>query len=1245
MNQKKIRKLLRDPKLFFKDMLHKRLPKKSSVAPTLVKKKGNYSYSVVAAVYGVEKYLDDFFKSLVNQSLDFKTHIQLVMVDDDSPDTSAEIIKKWQKKYPENIIYLKKDNGGQASARNLGLKYATGDWISFIDPDDFVNSDYFHALDKHITKNNGDLLFVGCNFIFYFEDKNQFSDTHPLKFRFQKESKIKISDDVNFYQLSASTAVFNSEKLSKYSVNFDENIKPSFEDGEFIARLALMAQGEYVSFLPSAKYFYRKRADGSSTLDKAAFDERRYGELLDRAHLSLLSHCDTAGKAAPIWLQNTLLYEVFWTLKLVLQHGHKFSFMTDEFKVSYLNKLRKIFSYIDDDVILRYSLAGCWFFHKVGILGFLKGTRPGFSIAYVEKWDDSRKLLCIKYFWCGDLPDESIFVGGQEIFPAYEKNRHHDFLGHEFVCERILWIHLPKSSDVLSLKLNEVPSRLSIKGKQFISGVQCDQAIDLMDKPEVDLKKINAMAKLLRSQAKNFENQKRFKKAWVFMDRDTMADDNAEHLYRYVKDYHPEVNAFFILRKNSPDWMRLEKDGFNLLGFDSEDHRIALLNADFLLSSHADSYVVDLLSRKDYGDMLRYKYIFLQHGVIKDDLSKWLNAKDMSLFLTATNAEYESIASDGTKYKFGRNTVALTGLPRHDNLIRLHDSIPRKDKKNIVVMPTWRSNLMGKNTGSGFQREFNSVFFESDYAKAWKTLLHSEALKNLSEKFDAEIIFYPHANIDIYIDGFEIPDHISVKRNGDGKSMQCVFIETDILITDYSSVAFDVAYLKKPVIYYQFDRDQIFSGDHTYERGYFDYEVDGFGPVCLKIEEVVSSLEQYLLYPDGETWAYYKNIAEKTFPFRDGKCCERTFEAVMNLQQPVVMCEDERIGRLRQGASDALQKGFVSTAINRYRQCFGLSSAEQDVKVLIALLSKDGQHGDVLKLYEAHGQQWSVATALQCLHAFASLGCDRYMQRVLDCEINFEAYLEFAQDLLKFAARNKNHQLFDDVLQKCRLPLQHSLEILQNYLHRDWEALRASMRFASTDLLVEHFDLFLQACFRTDCAAYAEQYFMEISKNFKPAIAKKYATRIQMATGDFDGALKAYEVMSKADLESLCREDIDNWLNLRQFKNVKSPISADVGISLLHRLLDDPEIASRVVQQAEFVKSGKFDEVLSIFSGCADSTPPTIALFIFKNLISQRRYDEANDFIANAAFAAFDVSDRALIADFQKMSTEILEVA
>ena len=133
---KKINKLFKNPKLFFKDMYLKRSLQLKSLLP-VKKNHGNNSFTVITAVYNVEKYLDQYFRSLTKQSLDFVQNITLILVDDGSSDSSAIIIKKWQAKYPNNIHYFYKENGGQASARNLGIQYATGDWLTFIDPDDF----------------------------------------------------------------------------------------------------------------------------------------------------------------------------------------------------------------------------------------------------------------------------------------------------------------------------------------------------------------------------------------------------------------------------------------------------------------------------------------------------------------------------------------------------------------------------------------------------------------------------------------------------------------------------------------------------------------------------------------------------------------------------------------------------------------------------------------------------------------------------------------------------------------------------------------------------------------------------------------------------------------------------------------------------------------------------------------------------------------------------------------------------
>ena len=145
---RKFRKLLRDPKLFFRDMYNKRSVQIKKYLP--VKYNGAQQYTVVSAVYNVEKYLNDYFSSLTRQSLNFKKHIQLILVDDGSTDRSAEIIKQWQAKFPKNIHYFYKENGGQASARNLGLQHTQTEWVVFTDPDDYLHPDYFKTVDTLI---------------------------------------------------------------------------------------------------------------------------------------------------------------------------------------------------------------------------------------------------------------------------------------------------------------------------------------------------------------------------------------------------------------------------------------------------------------------------------------------------------------------------------------------------------------------------------------------------------------------------------------------------------------------------------------------------------------------------------------------------------------------------------------------------------------------------------------------------------------------------------------------------------------------------------------------------------------------------------------------------------------------------------------------------------------------------------------------------------------------------------------
>ncbi|MEC1961056.1 glycosyltransferase family 2 protein, partial [Bacillus subtilis] len=98
----------------------------------------NYYFSVIMPIYNVELYLTEAIESIINQTVGFE-NIQLILVNDDSPDKSEIICKEYAQKYPNNIVYAKKQNGGVSSARNYGLKYAEGRYIQFLDPDDLVS--------------------------------------------------------------------------------------------------------------------------------------------------------------------------------------------------------------------------------------------------------------------------------------------------------------------------------------------------------------------------------------------------------------------------------------------------------------------------------------------------------------------------------------------------------------------------------------------------------------------------------------------------------------------------------------------------------------------------------------------------------------------------------------------------------------------------------------------------------------------------------------------------------------------------------------------------------------------------------------------------------------------------------------------------------------------------------------------------------------------------------------------------
>ncbi|HEG3393294.1 TPA: CDP-glycerol glycerophosphotransferase family protein [Campylobacter coli] len=838
LNFKKLRKLRTNPKLFFKDAIEKKVFWLSGVYNKYLPKKhkGFTQYTIISAVYNVEKYLDDYFNSIINQRLDFKKNIFMVLVDDGSTDNSANIIKKYQKKYPKNIVYIYKENGGQASARNLGLKYMQENnykapWVTFTDPDDFLDRNYFYEVDKFLsTHQDDDICMVGCSVIFYHEKQRIYKDNHSLNFKFKNGIQvIKNYNLDNFIQLSAASCFMNITFLN--NLIFDEKLKPNFEDAKFINEYLLENINLKSAFLSKAKYFYRKREEGNSTLNLKLRSKDFFLIVPKYGYLKILHK-----NFSYSFICKLVLYDLYWHIVDLLNSPEKISILNENEKQEYLNLLDENFYYIESEVIMSFYIPNYNFFHKVGILNCFKIEKPPFQIAYIEDYDPYKEQILITYYTGDDKDVESIVVDGEEVYIDYKKIVKYDFLDRVFCYQKRLWVHIPKNAkDKLEMFINNEQSMVGRYGEYSL-----------------DIKSIRK------------EFQKRLPKSniWLLMDRDYEADDNAEHLYRYIMQNHPEQEIVFALRKENSDWERLEKEGFNLVEFESFEFERIIKKASKVISSHADEYLIRHVT-------LTQQFVFVQHGVIMNDLSRWLNSKKINLFITSTRAEYDSIANNYNRYKFGKKEVLLTGLARHDVLLKNNKS----DTKQILMMPTWRAGIVGNVTNSS-KRELKENFKQSEYFQKWNSLLNNDSLKKLCELYSYTIVFNPHPNIMPYLKEFNLPSYIKIANQDE--SLQVLFCNSSLMITDYSSVAFEMAYLEKPVIYYQFDKEDFFNS-HTLQKGYFDYTKDGFGPVVENEENLLKELES-LLQNDCKSFGVYKDNIDSAFVFKDCKCCERIYK-------------------------------------------------------------------------------------------------------------------------------------------------------------------------------------------------------------------------------------------------------------------------------------------------------------------------------------------------------------------------------
>ena len=880
-----------------------------------------FLFSVVMAVYNTGRYLHDSIGSLFNQTIGF-LNIQIILVNDGSIDNSDEICLKYQKLYPKNIIYINIEHSGVSKARNEGIKYATGQFINFLDPDDKWDSKAFkHILLFFKLYNNIDFAAGRLKF---FEAREEY---HPLDYKYYKTRKVNLTKEYNCIHTSASSCFFRKSLIKENK--FEEGVF-SGEDTRFIHNILLLRP--IMGVIKEAIYYYRRRADSTSMVQ----NQKRIKEFYFETLTSVTNYLIKKSKA----LYNKIIPFIQYYI------GFDLLFRIETFAYKYLDYknfqkynhiIEELLNLIEDKYILeqhnlpnKYKIIALSKKNKRDIRNDITFEKNAFIYLNYKMIDLNTnkniilwKIIEIKNniihlegkdnFW---MQRENYYffckLGNKTIFPKYLEFSNYDFITMNGIVEKgriiifdifidlitspiILYFfisykgnmaeiftslgffsHIPPINNGYYISENLIikyfDNRLilfnySTKLENFFEKLYCKELKNKHKKQVIDLRNKYRKYKEKKGNCNNYEY-------WIINDNYNKAGDNGEYFFRFLRrKKQNKIKLYFALNGDCSDYKRLKKLG-NILDVKSDKYINIYLKANKIITSTFNLRIYNPFKDdlKYLRDIINFDIIFLNNGIIKDDLSKYLNKYDtkFNLFITSSKKEYNSIKS--YKYGYDENNVILTGLPRYDYLKIYNNDI--KIEKISLVLPTWRMYIKGTFNKLNYELIHSDTFILTEFFQFYNNLINDKDLIQIMQQFKYKGILCLHPFFSSQWIDFNQNEIFSVLKDC---NFQQLLLKSSVLITDYSSVFFDFGYLKKPIIYNHFDYYE-YRNNH-YPNGYFDYKKDGFGPICTDIRCIIKELE-FEIKSDCILKKKYLKRIYKFFKFFDSNNNERIYKAI-----------------------------------------------------------------------------------------------------------------------------------------------------------------------------------------------------------------------------------------------------------------------------------------------------------------------------------------------------------------------------
>lgn len=770
--------------------------------------------SVIIPVYNTKKYLPECLDSVLEQSLE---GIEILIVDDGSDDGSWEVIQQYQSLH-DNILTFQQQRKRQGAARNLALRHAAGEFVAFLDSDDTIPPTAYQHMYAMAQENSSDMV-VGVQQSFSPTRRWVGVPVHRNHFgeAIHNTNIIEFPDLLS--DISACNKLIRRSKLNGTGILFPE--QKAGEDLDFMGRVFL--EFNKISILPEVVYNYRARVNASTGRIKASFFQDR----VSTTH-SLYSFYEQADQLAIFQfllrseirkLVGNRLSKVIGTLPGKDQREIVVSIQSLVHLVQF-EALRtcKDLSPVDKMKIILLKE------NEIDALYRLIGNENGGN--FLKAIKNTNCVRLVHGLWKEHKRGESSLSSLQKvkrfIRPKY------------FLVKRFL-----RRSYYLLKRV----ARAAAQGN--FSGLYCVIKYLVID-----------LSFLVRG-ANKWDEQE----VWLIDERWAQsAEDNSLHFFIYLRTQHPDLPVYYIIKKNSVQRGNVQPYGNVVILFSWEHLRLlrfaqVLISTDGFKALAFPFELIPFIRRKTFN-------VFLQHGVSGNKTMSYYKERHPYFNMVVTSNEREKLSFVDV-YGFHESEVVVTGIARFDKL-----PLDRKEYmvRKILVAPTWRKWLANKHD-----------IRESIYYKEWAGLLKSEKFIKMLENRDIQLVFQPHFNMMRYIHDFEgHSKNIKIITESD-EPLQKHIIESDLLVTDYSSVMYDFFYQYKPVCSIMFDKAEWYSPPNG--PPLIDFEHDLPAVIFENSEQFIQAFENITSKKQAYTESDVLKVA-RIFQHRDHENCKRIYEHI-----------------------------------------------------------------------------------------------------------------------------------------------------------------------------------------------------------------------------------------------------------------------------------------------------------------------------------------------------------------------------